>query len=564
MSQITALTNAGVVQTPFNNTPPMVLINVIGDTAVSTNTYINEYSAMTIPPYWRAINFIAGTMAMLELAVHKDTGSSRARVKHPLNVLLTRKTSNYATPFKTFETWFHHGANWGNGYLWIKRNMAGDPVGLLNINTEITTPFIFEGEKYFYVNAQQPIVLKNNDVLHLAGIGFDGTKGYPPVQLLRQSLEVNKYAEKHTANYFKKGSFVRGSAEFPGALDGAQIAAIRESLQRFKGTDGSDALEVAILPFGGKFQNQTIPNETGQLLATREFSVEDVARITGVPPHILYSIAEKGAAKAIEQMGEEVVKYSLGTWIEKAQQEFTLKLLSEKELNDGLYIRYHTEALQRTDQAKFSTQMTMEVNGGVRTLNEARRELGLPPVGPEGDKLRIPVSFPTAPNGGEKTTTGTGGPSVPASPGASGDGTSAPSPGPGNTGAPAKDNKAQDDAVERGLPGVLITNPLESPANYSAVIDPLIIDAEARVEIKTQKAIDAKKGSEHYLPWLNVFAGQQKQYVLAAFAPIAKASIAMGRQIDVEKIASRYEASLKAQQNRMLGTIAKEIIYGNE
>ncbi len=85
---------------------------------------------------------------------------------------------------------------------------------------------------------------------------------------------------------------------------------MKEGLRKYQGTDGSESLEIAVLPFGGKLDNSTIPNETGQLLETRSFSVEDVSRITGVPPHLLFAIGDKGAQKAIEQMGEEVIKYA--------------------------------------------------------------------------------------------------------------------------------------------------------------------------------------------------------------------------------------------------------------
>src|SRR6202034_1837799 len=119
-----------------------------------------------------------------------------------------------------------------------------------------------------------------------------------------------------------------------------QMSAIKQGLKDFRGIDSADALELAIIPFGGKLTNATLANETGQLLAMREFSVEDVARITGVSPHRLFALADKGAQKAIEQLGEEVVKYSLGPWIANAEQELTQKLLTEDEIAQGFYIRY--------------------------------------------------------------------------------------------------------------------------------------------------------------------------------------------------------------------------------
>ncbi len=244
--------------------------------------------------------------------------------------------------------------------------------------------------------------------------------------------------------------------------------------------------------------------------------------------------------------------------------------MSDEEQQQGFYIRYHTEALLRSDQAKFSMQMLTEVNGGIRTLNEGRRELGLPPVGPEGDKLRVPVNFQPRPMAARARARE---PEVRPGrrrhrarvrpPSGSGDGTAEPTPGPAPAAA-AEDDTEEDDAVERGLPGVLITNPLESPANYAAIIDPLVEDAARRVEIKTEKAIAAKRGSEQFHRLAQCVRRAAERYAKEAFAPIVVAASALGKKIDLDRIASRYEMRVKQQKRGELATIAKGVIHGNE
>lgn len=545
-------TVGGFVPNPSNSTIPTTLITLVGDTSIAQNTYINEYSAMTVPAFYSAVRFLTGSMASFGHNVFMDGAGQQS---HRLNRILNRKASAVSSSYQTLETWYHHATIWGNGYLWIKRDMAGNPIALLNLSPEITVPFVYNGQKWFYINFTKPMVLPGADVLHIALVGFDGIRGYPLVQLMRQSLEVGKYAERFSANYFKKGSFLKGAIEVPGNLTGEQLGTMRDSLRDFKTVDGQNAMELMILQANAKLNNSTIPNETSQLIETRKWQVTEVAQMLRVPPHVIYELSN-GKWNTVEQQGAEVLKYTFLPWITQAEQALTDGLLTTAEQDQGLYIRIRTDSLIRGDSATLSAQVLAQVNGGIKTLNEGRRDLELPPIGPEGDKLRIPVSFPTAPNGGEGVTTG-----IASTQEDDGDDTGAVDAPPGST-TPVLDVPL--DPVETSLPGVQTIDPNARPASYEQILEPILLDAVERVTVKENKAFAAKEGklNSELVPWGNVFAAQQAGYVGEVLRPLQTVAQLHGKEIDAQKIAQRYERAIKLRAQTGQQTALLEIIQG--
>jgi len=118
----------GIASDPTNS---MTLINMVGEVGIPGNSYINEYSAMTVPGFWSGVRFICESLASFRRVIHQELADSRIiATNDPLNALLRRRMSDISSPYKTIETWIHHATVWGNGYLWVKRDDRGHPIGL--------------------------------------------------------------------------------------------------------------------------------------------------------------------------------------------------------------------------------------------------------------------------------------------------------------------------------------------------------------------------------------------------------------------------------------------------
>jgi HK97 family phage portal protein len=242
---------------------PMTLINVVGDTATPGNSYINEYSAMTVPSFWSGVRFLAETMASFRRSIHQELPNSRVvATNHPLNTLLRRRISSVSSPYRTIETWVHHAVVWGNGYLHIQRDSRGNPVGLLNLNPDLVAPFVFDGEKYFFYKGKDELVFNDDDVLHISLISFDGIRGYPMVQLMRYGIETAKLAEMFTKDYLERGTFMSGSIQTDKALTKEQLETLKTSVKAYSSPQGRKRFQMMILDDSKKLVNSTIPNQT--------------------------------------------------------------------------------------------------------------------------------------------------------------------------------------------------------------------------------------------------------------------------------------------------------------
>jgi len=96
---------------------PMSMVTITGIGAMPTSfTVINEYAVMSIPAVWRAVNWLAGTLAGLPKSVSLQNGRVYQTAQHPLNKMLGRKMNSDTTPFVFWQTFFHHAVLWGNAY----------------------------------------------------------------------------------------------------------------------------------------------------------------------------------------------------------------------------------------------------------------------------------------------------------------------------------------------------------------------------------------------------------------------------------------------------------------
>jgi len=486
---------------------------------------VNEYAVLSIPAFWSGVRFLSETLASLPKSVYRRIGSARQPVEHAQNKLLARKANPYSIPFVVFETWHSHAVIHGNGYLFVKRDPnTNAPTGYYNLNPQAVTPFRYNGQQWYLVRGgtsesvkADNVILTAADVLHLPGLGFDGMTGYPVVWLMYEALELARNSQRFASRYLRRGTQVQGSIEIPGTATKEQIDAIVDRLRRTHAGIDSD-YSFTVLTGGAKLNNSTIPPEQSQLLQSRQFVVLDMCRILRVPPHVVYDLG-RATWSNIESMGIDVVRYSLRSWIEKAEQELSSKILTQKEQDDGYYVRYSVDSLLRGD-TNTQTQTTLSlVNGGVITANEGRARLDMGPLSdPAADQLRVPVNFPVT------TTT-----DKPADPPA------------------APSNPENDDNYAARARAAT----LESLA-------PVIADAVARVETKTAKAFANKqnKTPQERVVWGNVFAEEQARYVAEALAPLNAVLSANGQPLDIDRIGQRYAASIRA---KLAGTEAKPL-----
>lgn len=370
---------------------------IFGRNESTSGVDVNEDTALGISAVWSAINLISSTVGMMPMKlVEKEPGvKADGGLKHHIAAHLVGVAPNkYATPIVFHQTSQSHVLTHGNAYQEIVRQ-GGTPIGLRTLLPNQTVPD-WSGDDLVYMTmdtdnqfAGQPRKLEPADVIHVPGLGFDGTLGYSPIHYARESMGLGIATEQFGASFFGRGAIPGGVLQHPGELTkeaADNLAKDFESRHRGPGQGN----RIAVLEEGMKYQAVGIPPEDAQFLATRQFQVIEVARWFRVPPHMLYDMTQATFA-SVELQGMDFLIYTLLPWLTKWQQEYGRKLLTEVEQEKYCFIHDASVLLQPDMAARFNVYQTAR-NMGIFTLNDIYRRERMPLLPPDVGEQRIAPS----------------------------------------------------------------------------------------------------------------------------------------------------------------------------
>lgn len=358
-------------------------------------TVINSHSILANPAYWQAMRFLSENLASFPRSVHKN-GAKRAPEDeaHPLERLLKRAPNACQNATIFWRTLFFHAAHAGNGYAEIVRDVAGQPLALRNLIPSDIAPIRFDrgdgrGALQYYLHQPTRRVIVGTDVIHLQALGYDGMSGADPASLHSETFQRAATIGRFQTKYLQRGTVIRGAIEIPGETTEEQDKQITNTVQTyFKGPEAER--DVLILSGGAKLNNTTISPQESQLIEQGGHVAKQIAQLTGVPPQFLYEFKESQYNNAIEQMGQWIVRFTFRPWIEQTEDELSMKLLSDEEMDDGYRVKLNPDALLRGSTKEQVEVVATAVNAGLETRNEGRRYLGLPKdPDPESDRLKV-------------------------------------------------------------------------------------------------------------------------------------------------------------------------------
>lgn len=263
---------------------------------------------------------------------------------------------------------------WGNGYSKILRNpLTFTPEWLDWIHPELVDPQQMirpDGTKYlqYKIRGTGEIIPAHN-MIHIKAACFDGIKGKSPIEVSMEQIGLGLAAERFGADFFKNNASFNGILSTDQVLKKEQVDVVRESWQKSQATQG-ERFKTPVLPFGFKYTMIGIPPEQAQYLQTRKFQLEEVARIFGVPLHMLASL-ERATFSNIEHQSIEFVTNTMRPWCVKWEQELNRKLLRETE-KGSVFTRFNLEGLLRGDSTARAAYLKTMVEMDIYTPNEAR------------------------------------------------------------------------------------------------------------------------------------------------------------------------------------------------
>jgi len=320
---------------------------------------LNERGALAVSAVYAAVNLIAGTIASLPVQVYaRQADGERDRLHNDdlwwiLNEQMTPRWNAAAG-------WEHLGLSLllrGDAYLRIRRDPNGRVLGLEPLAYDRVTPVlnVTDGELLYDI-APDPllpapkdgkrVVVIQADMIHVPGFGFNGLHGLSPLRhALRLAAPVASAMQEYSARFFSNGARPDYVLTTDQGLSPAAIDQLREQIQEAHG-GLAKSRKPMLLTNGLKTAPLSLPADEMQLIESRKFAVEEIARIYGVPPFMIgHNEKTTSWGSGVEAMGVGFVRYTLRQHLNKIETELNRKLIR----GPRKVLAFDTTDLERAD-----------------------------------------------------------------------------------------------------------------------------------------------------------------------------------------------------------------------
>lgn len=379
--------------------------------------------AMRVGAVASCVRLIAQTVGALEWHLYERLDNGGRRPVQPGNTLeqlLTVKPNAWQTPLEFKEQLQASLLIKGDGLAWINwtRGQARDDNGrrvLVDQATELLPldPDDVQVERatwkdaprYYLRTPNDRVELPADEVLHIRGLSFDGTRGRGVVRDAREAIGVALGTQRYAQKFWKNDATPGVVLTTDQPLTADQADEIRE---RFDDQHAQEARRTAVLGRGAKIERLTLSAEDSQFLETRKFQRAEIAGLFLVPPHMIGDVDRSTSwGSGIEQQQIAFLAYTIGPWLARWEQAIARCLINRE---DRYFVAFETDSPQWVAlQQRYAAYATGRQWGWL-SVNDIRGFENLNPID-DGDVYLQPLNMTQAgtPPVDPGATTGGGG-----------------------------------------------------------------------------------------------------------------------------------------------------------
>ena len=297
--------------------------------------------AERLSPVAAAHRILCNDFGMIPFSLYRKNGDAREPVQDPdLDLVFKLRPSVDRTPYMLGRTVMSNAFWHGFGAVWNRRGPDGRileriplPSDCCSIRQDQTT-----GQYYYDYSARETI-------------GAEGA------------------AQQYGRKFYQNGAMISGIVEVDTDLGKEERDRVRNEFAKYN-PYGDDAFKVAVLGRGYKYTPIGLNQKDSQYIESRTFSVEEVARFSGVPKSMLQS--GKESFESNQQQRIVFVTDVLMPYIVQWEQENSYKCLFRQQRADGLYFKGNPAVLLRGDDKSRAEFLTTMIQNGMLNPDEAR------------------------------------------------------------------------------------------------------------------------------------------------------------------------------------------------
>ena len=365
-------------------------------TMTAAGISIDAESAQKLSAWYRGKALLMTIVAMLPFPVYRrlpDDGGAEVATDYYLYDVLHDTPNAWQDSFQWRLEKMCQLIDCGNAYDWIVPGPRGFAQQLQPIDPRLVTPTVTPtGYRYAVRDARsgQTTYHTQDEIFHLRGPGGKGILEYA-----RSSLGTALATEQYAASIFSAGALQGGSIEVPGVLDAEAGKRLAQSFVTKVGHWNMPK----VLEQGAKFVQNSMTPEDAQMLLSRRFTVDDVARWLGVPRTMLEN-SDPSFGNA-EQFDQNFITYSCGGWLSLFEFAINRQLIANTKL---YYAEFTRDAIARGKLIDRWAVHVDAVNAGIKSADEARVKEGLTRRGGAAGELRQPQNITGKPAVAETTS----------------------------------------------------------------------------------------------------------------------------------------------------------------
>jgi len=354
----------------------------------SSGERVTELTCWRIVPVYRAITMIANDLGRLPVySAVRESDGDLAPTPTAAADLLQDQPNRWMSGFELRRTMTGQALRYGNAFAQIVRNGMGEILELVPLLPHDVQLHTTTGGVHYTHSVLGR--LEPEEILHIKAPGNDGLWGESPIRSAREALGLMRAMEKTGGRLYAQAGVPKLALVHPGPLSPAAIQTISDSYAA-KHAGAENAGKPLVLGEGMKIEriNQSLEDQMWQ--QAREFSVQEVSRLFGVPV-IYLSEHSRSTFASIVELTRTYWDGCLAHWTTAWSEEVRLKLLAP-----GQHLQWDTRDLLKGSFSDQVTSLRSAVEAGLLTRNEARQRLGLATL-PGLDEPLTPANTLTAP-----------------------------------------------------------------------------------------------------------------------------------------------------------------------
>lgn len=374
-----------------------MIIGALGGGLATSGVHVTPDRAMQQAAVYACVRVLSESVASLPLVMYhrrRDGGRERA-TDHPLYTIVHDAPNGMMTAFEWVEMMVAHLALRGNHYNLISRAGDGKVLELLPLHPDRVRPGLTPAGEvvYEYTSEDGKRVLqvyRQDDVLHVPSLSFNGVLGITPISYQRDTIGAAIATADHGARMFRNGARVGGVLKHPGKLSEEAARRLKQSWE--EAHTGDNAFKTALLEEGMEWEQLGMTNADAEFLASRKFQRSEIAGIFRVPPHKIGDL-ERATFSNIEHQALEFVTDTLLPYLRRIEGRLRLSLLTPSE-RKRYFFEFLVDGLLRGDAKSRFERYQIGLQNGIYSANEVRALENMNPRD-GGDAYMVPLNMST-------------------------------------------------------------------------------------------------------------------------------------------------------------------------